>query len=480
MTKITLNNVGSLIDATTAASTINANFGVIRTAFDNTFSRDGTTPNQMFAPIDMNSNSIVNLPSPVATTSPLRLQDLNTFIGGGTITNIPAGGTTNQVLGKTSNTSYLVGWLNSVTSVGLALPSDLTVTNSPVTTTGTLTGAWATPPTGTGAMVRATGPTLVTPALGTPTSGVLTNATGLPVSTGISGLGTGVATFLGTPTSANLAAAVTDETGSGSLVFATSPVFTTPTLGAATATTINKVTITAPATSATLTIPDGVVLTGPAATGTIVTKTSTDTLTNKTYDTAGAGNSFLINGVAATANTGTGSVVRATSPTLVTPVLGVATATTLAFSPTTGGIVGTATNNNTNAGNVGEYIESVITSGAPVAVTNGTQVNVTSISLTAGDWDVSGICYLLPAATTSVTRYAAGLSTVSATLQTAPGQFVDFTQAALVSGGNTFNDVIPPYRFSLSGTTTIFLVTLNSFTVSTASAYGIIRARRIR
>jgi len=68
-------------------------------------------------------------------------------------------------------------------------------------------------------------------ALGTPSSGTLTNATGLPVSTGISGLGTNVATFLATPSSANLAAAVTDETGSGSLVFATSPTLTTPILG---------------------------------------------------------------------------------------------------------------------------------------------------------------------------------------------------------------------------------------------------------
>jgi hypothetical protein len=56
-------------------------------------------------------------------------------------------------------------------------------------------------------------------ALGTPSSGTLTNATGLPISTGVSGLGSGIATFLATPTSANLAAAVTDETGSGSLMF---------------------------------------------------------------------------------------------------------------------------------------------------------------------------------------------------------------------------------------------------------------------
>jgi len=84
--------------------------------------------------------------------------------------------------------------------------------------------------TGTGAAVFATSPTLVTPALGTPSSGVLTSCTGLPVSTGISGLGTGVATFLATPSSANLLAAVTDETGTGALVFGTSPTIASPTL----------------------------------------------------------------------------------------------------------------------------------------------------------------------------------------------------------------------------------------------------------
>lgn len=73
-----------------------------------------------------------------------------------------------------------------------------------------------------------TNKTLVAPALGTPASGTLTNCTGLPVSTGISGLGTGVATFLATPSSANLASALTDETGSGAAVFATSPSLTTP------------------------------------------------------------------------------------------------------------------------------------------------------------------------------------------------------------------------------------------------------------
>lgn len=71
-----------------------------------------------------------------------------------------------------------------------------------------------------------TAPTLTAPALGTPASGVLTNCTGLPVATGISGLAANVAAFLATPSSANLAAALTDETGSGAAVFAAQPTIT--------------------------------------------------------------------------------------------------------------------------------------------------------------------------------------------------------------------------------------------------------------
>lgn len=73
-------------------------------------------------------------------------------------------------------------------------------------------------------------PALVTPQLGTPASGNLANCTALPIATGVSGLAAGVATFLGTPSSASLLAAMTDETGTGPLVFATSPTLNTPTL----------------------------------------------------------------------------------------------------------------------------------------------------------------------------------------------------------------------------------------------------------
>jgi hypothetical protein len=103
--------------------------------------------------------------------------------------------------------------------------------------------------------------------------------------TGITSFGTGVATFLGTPSSANLAAAVTDETGSGSLVFATSPTLVTPVLGVAAATSVNKVAVTAPATSATLTLADGSSLITSGGHSLTFTTTAT---TSVTLPTSGA------------------------------------------------------------------------------------------------------------------------------------------------------------------------------------------------
>jgi len=140
-------------------------------------------------------------------------------------------------------------------------------------------------------------------ALGTPLTGTLTNCTGLPVTTGISGLGTNVAAFLATPTSANLAAALTDETGTGAAMFGTNPTLTGY-------------------TEATVAIGNsGTAVTISLATGTFQTVTLTGNCTF-TMPTATAGQSFILKILTGAGGfTGTFTSVKwpgGTAPTITT------------------------------------------------------------------------------------------------------------------------------------------------------------------
>lgn len=121
---LSLTDLANLQNETTAVNAINDNNAAITTAFQNVLALDGTLPNSMEAPLDMNSNPILNLPAPTNMSSPLRLIDVSLLNGGGTISafTLPAGGTTGQFLIKNTDDNYDSSWSSRV--------ADLIVTDS--------------------------------------------------------------------------------------------------------------------------------------------------------------------------------------------------------------------------------------------------------------------------------------------------------------------------------------------------------------
>ena len=129
---------------------------------------------------------------------------------------------------------------------------------------------------------------------------------------------------------------------------------------------------------------------------------------------------------------------------------------------------------------INTIIQSNVASGSAVALTSTTAANVTSITLTPGDWDVSGTVAFLPAASTSITALAGGSNETSATIGGHHNSFVR-AMAAVVPGAVGQVSPIPLHRVTVPfGTTTVlYLVARATFTVSTLGAYGIIQARRV-
>lgn len=233
-------------------------------------------------------------------------------------------------------------------------------------------------------------------------------------------------------TSAQLATVISNETGSGALVFGTSPTLTTPVISSITNT-------------GTLTL--------PTSTDTLVGRATTDTLTNKTITAA------TMSGTFPGAHTYSGAV---TFSSTITP-------------SSTAGIVGTTTNDSANAGSVGEYVTA---QAGPTSLTTGINTNITSISLTAGDWDVTGTVFFATGVGDTMTSAAVSVNDTSAThpaipLYNNPGN-VNLTSSL----GLTV--IAPVRRFSLSGTTTVYLVATGTHSGGTLNATGMIRARRIR
>ena len=141
-----------------------------------------------------------------------------------------------------------------------------------------------------------------------------------------------------------------------------------------------------------------------------------------------------------------------------------------------GGINGTTTNDSAAAGCVGEYVSSTVQSGSAVSLTTGTAANVTSISLTAGDWDVEAAFYF-SGSPTGGTYTLSEISTSSATFVYTVGAFFQTPTMPTASANVTHKSTT---RISIASTTTVYAVAQGGFTGGSMSAYGRISARRVR
>lgn len=139
-------------------------------------------------------------------------------------------------------------------------------------------------------------------------------------------------------------------------------------------------------------------------------------------------------------------------------------------------LVGITNGSDASVGVIGEYLSTP--TAASVALSNGLASTITSLSLTAGDWDVHGNVVFTQNTTTTATAFFAGISTTNNTFDALPEGYTNINGQSAAG----LSPVIPTNirRYSFTAPTTVYLIGQASFAISTLSSYGFIGARRVR
>jgi len=401
----------------------------------------------------------------------------------------------------------------TVTSVAASVPSFLSISGSPITGSGTLAisysgtalpvangGTGVTTSTGTGNTVLSNSPTLVTPALGTPSALVGTNITGTATSFTASNVTTN-ANLTGPITSSGNATSIASQTGTGTkFVVNTSPTIITPTIttsaviplviGGSTASS----TLTLESTSGTGTTDSIVFKTGSQATA--VTVTSAGNLgvgvsPTQPLEVAGGTGAIPTSGNTSTAafrilsggavldfnaNSSTNAWIQATNAGDLSQKYA------LSINPNGGAvsIAGSSTNDSAASGNVGEYIQSFQSSYTNVPGANAAYGDATSISLTAGDWDVTYLVVFHNNGATA-TFFDIGISTTSGNNGFGLQYGNNLIEENWTANANSNQPAsIPSYRMSLASTTTVYAKMLVGYSAGTPQSTYRLSARRMR